>query len=65
MEEVTQVDHRTTSSVFEMDRNSAELLAMTYQRIADFHERFSSCPSSAPASVKLMQNSVLVQEASI
>ena len=63
MEEITQVDHRTTFSVFETDRSSDELLALTYQRIADFDGRFSSCLSSEPESVKMMQNSVLVQEA--
>lgn len=63
MEEITQVDHRTTISAYETDRDSIELLAKTYQRIADFHEQFSSWPSFVPECVKTMQNSVLVQEA--
>ena len=63
MEEITQVDHRTTISVFESDRNSAELLAMTYQRVADLDMRFASWVGSIPESVQTTQNPVFMQEA--
>ena len=63
MEEIRKVDHRAFFSVYETDRNSEELLAKTYQVIAEQVPQFPGQSSRVLDVVSTKQKSAFVLEA--
>ena len=63
MEEIRTVDHRAFFSVYETDRNNKELLAKTYQVIAEHVPQFPGQSSRVLDVVSTKQKSAFVLEA--
>ena len=63
MEEIRKVDHRAFFSVHETDRNSEELLAKTYQVIAEQISQLPGQPTRVLDVVSTNQKSALMLEA--
>ena len=63
MEEISKVDHRAFFSVYETDRNNKELLAKTYQVIAEHVPQFPGQSTRVLDVVSTNQKSALMLEA--
>ena len=63
MEEIRMVDHRAFFPVYETDRNSEELLAKTYQVIAEQVSQLLGHPTRVLDVVSTNQKSTFMLEA--